>query len=98
MDYKKFTKAYDCIMTDKKIGDLCEAYMLCKYIEKYVINGKIITSDQKDAEMIFKSDKKYARKRREHLKEIGYIDYKTKKGKSTEIIINNGILKAIGVI
>lgn len=82
-------------MKSKKL-DLAESYLLCMYLNKYEQYGSVIASDSKDSEEL-KIDRKYVKKKREHLKELGYISYETKKGKPTEIRINPSLLKSLEI-
>lgn len=91
-----YIKVYDFIVKEKEL-DLYESYLLCMYLNKYFLYGKVIASDTKDAECLKISDK-YVRARRKHLESLGIITCKGGRGKPKEIIINNGLIKKVNEI
>ena len=90
-----FIKAYDSIMREKEL-DLYESFLLCRYINKYTRYETIIVSDTEDAKYL-KIDRKYVGKKRKRLKELGYIDYTSKKGQPTEVKLDKSVLEFLGI-
>ena len=95
MENENYLKLYNVLLEDTNT-DLYETLLLCLYIKKYKQYKKIIVTDTKDAEILKFKDPKYVRYRRQHLKEVHYIDYESGKGKKTTIRINPKILEMIG--
>ena len=95
MNNKAYIPLYDWIRQDKRINNLEEYTLLCCYIKKYKDYGLIIASDTKDSEILM-INRKYVKSKREHLKELNYINYEIEKGKPIEIRLNPWVIEKIG--